>query len=75
VNVNKSVEELVEQVLELQTQMSFQEDVISTLNEQVTQLQRDIEALNLRWSQTRDQIRELSETDESAEGESPPPHY
>jgi SlyX protein len=75
VSVNKSVEELVEQVLELQTQMSFQEDVIVTLNDQVTQLQKDVEALNLRWSQTRDQIRELSETDESAGGESPPPHY
>ncbi|MFT5483784.1 MAG: SlyX protein [Halieaceae bacterium] len=74
-SVNKSVEELVEQVLELQTQMSFQEDVIVTLNDQVTQLQKDVEALNLRWSQTRDQIRELSETDESAGGESPPPHY
>ena len=74
-NVNSSIEELVGQVLELQTQMAFQEDVITTLNEQVTQLQRDIEALNLRWAQAREQIQELRETDESTGSEAPPPHY
>lgn len=66
---------LTEQVAELQSQMAFQEDTIAALNSEVTLLQREVEALNLRWRDTREQIETLQNEPASGQTEPPPPHY
>ena len=40
-----SVEKIIEQLVDLQSQFAFQEDVISTLNDVVTRQQRQIDEL------------------------------
>ncbi len=67
--------DLSNQVTELQSQMAFQEHTIATLNDEVALLQREVEALNLRWKDTREQIAGLQTDSDSPLSEQPPPHY
>ena len=71
----KLLRTLAEQVADIQSQMAFQEDTIATLNNEVALLQREVEALNLRWRDTRAQIETLQNEPVAGQAEPPPPHY
>ena len=62
------------ELLEVQTQLSFQEDSLQTLNDVVTRQQRDIERLTLEIGRLREQFQTLV-TMQLEEQEEPPPHY
>lgn len=66
------------QLIELQTQVAFQEETISELNEALGLQQLDIAALKRQWEVMRDRYRELQaqlpDSQDDAD-EPPPPHY
>ena len=66
------------QLIELQTQVAFQEETISELNEALGLQQLDIAALKRQWEVMRDRYRELQAQLPDSQGdadEPPPPHY
>ncbi|MGI9276317.1 MAG: SlyX family protein [Endozoicomonas sp.] len=62
-------------LIELQTQMSFQEDTVAQLNDVVTQQQKDIERLTADLEQLKKQFQSLVSTQLEEQEESAPPHY
>lgn len=69
-----------EQLIELQTQFAFQEDLLQALNEVVTMQQSQIDALQRELSLHRDKLTHVLENlPASGEGssieEERPPHY
>lgn len=68
--------QLQQQMVELQSQLAFQEDTISALNQVVTRQQRQIEHLNELCMSHKSQLELLSSDAESSRGVSAkPPHY
>lgn len=67
--------ELRAQLVELQTQQAFQEDMLQTLDAVVTRQQQqmdDMSRLLRRWEQ---QVSDLRSELESRRDDTPPPHY
>ncbi len=65
-----------DELVELQTQLSFQEDTIQQLNDVITRQQRDIEQLRQELNALRDMFKGYVEQQhEHSEEEPPPPHY
>ncbi len=63
------------ELLELQTQLSYQEDTIAQLNEVVTRQQREIERLTEAFAQLKRQFEEMVTEQLEGQEEAPPPHY
>ncbi|MGO0307931.1 SlyX family protein [Endozoicomonas acroporae] len=64
-----------DELLELQTQLSFQEDTIAQLNEVVTRQQKDIDRLTEAMAQLKKQFAEMVAEQLESQEELPPPHY
>ena len=65
-----------EELIELQTQMSFQEDTIAQLNDVVTRQQHEIDELKRALELLTKQVLTMSSGQmEQQEEEAPPPHY
>ncbi len=65
-----------DELLELQTQLSFQEDIVQQLNEVVTRQQGDIDDLRQELNILKQQIQVMiSNQLDSQEENIPPPHY
>lgn len=61
-------------LMELQTQISYQEDTIAQLNDVVARLQREVVELQQAFKGLKDQVQ--SGTQGQIEvGNTPPPHY
>lgn len=63
------------ELLELQTQLSYQEDTIAQLNEVVTRQQREIERLTEAFAQLKRRFEEMETEQLESQEETPPPHY
>ena len=63
------------ELLELQTQLSYQEDTIAQLNEVVTRQQKDIDRLKEAIAQLKKQFEEMVAEQLESQEELPPPHY
>ena len=64
------------QLVELQTQVSFQEDTIAELNTALAQQQRDLVDMKRQWELLSERYREMQSRLPDAPGdEPPPPHY
>ena len=69
---------LQEQLHELQTQVSFQENTIEELNAALQMQQQDLDRLKRHWDVLRSQYSQLPAQVAASEGageEPPPPHY
>lgn len=64
-----------DELLDLQTQLSFQEDTIDQLNEVVTRQQKDIERLMDAFAQLKKQFEDMVAEQLENQEESSPPHY
>ncbi|WP_281646837.1 SlyX family protein [Parendozoicomonas sp. Alg238-R29] len=65
-----------DELLELQTQLSYQDDLVQQLNDVVARQQGDIDLLRREFELMKQQLQVLiSQQGESAEEEVPPPHY
>jgi len=67
-----------EKIIELETKFSFQEDLLSDLNEIVAKQQRHLDELITEMSEIKEQLQDAAERG-SAEGQEEqdekPPHY
>ncbi len=68
--------ELDNAIIDLQTKLSFQDDLLENLNQVVTKQQHHIMRLETALDALRVQVKTLQTNPNSAEGtEPPPPHY
>ncbi len=70
-----NIDSLAQQLIELQTQFAFQEDVIAALNRVVTSQQHEIDHLRQLCEQLCDQGDELRARLDGGQEVAPPPHY
>lgn len=75
-----SSSQLEEQLIDLQTQISFQEDTIGALNDVVTLQQQDILQLKQQLQQFLEEVRGVANGSASSENagsvfDDRPPHY
>ncbi|MGI9279138.1 MAG: SlyX family protein [Endozoicomonas sp.] len=65
-----------DELIELQTQVSFQEDTVAQLNEVVTRQQQEIDSLKQEMIQLKKQLSSVANSQlEEPEENAPPPHY
>ncbi len=65
-----------DELLELQTQLSYQDDSVQQLNDVVTRQQGEIDILRRELNILKTQIKELNSSSSGSEGDNvPPPHY
>ena len=69
------LQELREQMIELQTQLAFQEDVLQTLDAALTSQQQQLDRLGQLNMRLERQFRELLERLDDQPDDRPPPHY
>jgi SlyX protein len=67
--------ELNAQLVELQTQLAFQEDTLQALDDVVTRQQQSIDRLLQLQQRLEGQLVDLAGTAESAPVDQRPPHY
>jgi SlyX protein len=73
--VSDEIEKLKLQLVEMQTQLAFQEDTINTLNGELLRQQNDLERLTLRFDNINEQlVSAVEQMTDNTEGERPP-HY
>lgn len=69
-------EELEARMIELETRVAFQDDLIATLSDQVTQQELDLRELWEAKRLLKSQLAEVSPSNiKREEEEVPPPHY
>jgi SlyX protein len=69
------IQQLQAQLVELQTQVAFQEETIGELNAALGQQQQDISELQRHWDLLRQQHVELQTRVPAAPVDEKPPHY
>ena len=75
-SVEKSENILEERIVELETKLSFQEDLLQELNSHVITQQAQIDKLNVICHLLKDQYKEIiSSLPDSTTGDEVPPHY
>ncbi len=67
--------ELRRQLVELQTQLAFQEDTLQALDGVVTRQQQQIDQLQRQLEGWRQMVEELQGAMEGQHEQAPPPHY
>jgi len=75
-SAEKSENILEERIIELETKLSFQEDLLQELNSHVITQQTQIDKLNVVCNLLKDQYKEIvSSLPDAATGDEVPPHY
>ena len=74
-NIQQDITQLRDQMVEMQSQLAFQEDVISALDAVVTRQQRQIENLQEMWAGQKSHLEHISNELEKGLVEARPPHY
>jgi len=73
---NVTEKELVQRIIELETKLSFQEDLLQELNSHVITQQADIDKFTELCKLLKDQYKEIvSSLPDAASGDEVPPHY
>ena len=77
--MSSEVNELKEQVIDLQSQLSFQEDAIKGLDDALAQQQQELLVLRRQLELLHEQVRQQPDAREGGQALSPPdekpPHY
>ena len=70
---------ILDQLVDLQTRLAFQDDTINTLNDVIASQQQQIDRLQLQLKSLSDRINGLEESVDKSAGNKPadekPPHY
>ena len=75
VNNDSEFENMKQQLIDLQTQLVFQEDVIQALDKVVTRQQQQIENLHELFKSQKSQIEQITDSGDSDIIDTRPPHY
>jgi SlyX protein len=67
-------DDMEDRLIELETRLTYQDDLLQKLDEVVIMQQREIDALKLQVRHISDQLRNVSPEGSMGE-EPPPPHY
>lgn len=71
-----TLEQLEARMIDLETRVAFQDDMITTLNDQVAQQELDMRLLWEAKKRLNKQVSDISPSNiRSEEDETPPPHY
>lgn len=71
-----NINDLIEKIETLETRQAFQEDTIESLNAVIIQLQKDIEAMQLKFKVMQEKVNQSAEVLSTIDsGDEPPPHY
>ena len=73
--MNESMHELREQLIELQTQLSFQEDTLLALDRIVTAQQQQLDKVLRINSRLEQQVSDLSSWVDEQRADERPPHF
>ncbi|WP_317931611.1 SlyX family protein [Halioxenophilus sp. WMMB6] len=75
-NTEQVIVELREQVAELQTRVSFQEDTLAALDQVISRQDRELTMLTAQFASLAERMRDMQFTlDERDAGDERPPHY
>lgn len=66
---------MIDRLIELETQMAFQDSVIQELNTVVTAQQQQLDKLKRELQLLQEQLASLNDKMVSSGNEPPPPHY
>ena len=68
--------ELEQKIIDLESQLAFQEDTIETLNQALASQQRQLDDVQFKLKHVLDKVKSMEPSNiASAEEETPPPHY
>ncbi|MBD3670112.1 MAG: SlyX family protein [Gammaproteobacteria bacterium] len=71
-----SMQDMNERVVELETRLAFQDDVVNQLNEVIAAQRLELDELMLRMRRLEEQMKQaLPSLIKSEAEETPPPHY
>lgn len=73
--MSENSDDLKTQMVDLQTQLAFQEDTIAALDAVVTGQQREIDRLTLLCDRLARQLDQLAASWTEQADQDPPPHY
>ncbi|CAH0990820.1 Protein SlyX [Sinobacterium norvegicum] len=73
--MEKKIEFLEEQIIDLQTRVLFQEDTLQELDDIITKQQRQIDALERYCRLLKDSVEGMKSGEEGEVSNDPPPHY
>ncbi len=71
----QNADALAEQLIELQSQLAFQEDTVQRLDEVVARQQHQIDELTRLTQSLLQRLADLTELVDQAPDDQPPPHY
>ncbi|RKZ78850.1 MAG: hypothetical protein DRQ35_05280 [Gammaproteobacteria bacterium] len=66
---------MTDDIIELQTKLSFQDGLLEELNQVVTDQQQQISRLELAFETLKVQVQTMQTTQSVSESNEPPPHY
>lgn len=72
---DESIQQLQQQLVELQMQLSFQEDTVQALNDVITRQQQQIENLYEQFNNQKLQLDQINNDMDKGSNEERPPHY
>ena len=74
--MSENNKQMQEQIIELETKISYQEDLLQELNNHIITQQAQIEKLNTLCDILKDQFKEvMSSLPDASSGNEVPPHY
>jgi SlyX protein len=69
-------QELEQKIIDLESQLAFQEDTIETLNQALSSQQRQLDDVQFKLKHVLDKVKSMEPSNiASASEETPPPHY
>ena len=62
-------------IIDLQTKLSFQDELLEQLNQIITDQQQQISRLELKLESLKSQVQTMQSTQVVSDANEPPPHY
>ncbi|PXF29660.1 hypothetical protein WH50_19470 [Pokkaliibacter plantistimulans] len=64
-----------DRLTELETRVAFMDDTINQLNDELVHQQKELETLHRMLHLMHEQMKQMTNPEQSNQGEPPPPHY
>lgn len=64
-----------QEIIDLQTKLSFQDELLEQLNQIITDQQQQISRMEVRFEALKSQVQTMQSTQVVSDANEPPPHY